>query len=312
MPQIVHTLAKEIITQMREHYRAYMRETPQGAVFQAKTTDAVITAYRSGKVLFQGRSPDREAAKWVQEKANPSVKKTTDEKKHTHSYTPPATLFTTSHLGSDEAGTGDYFGPITVACVFVKQDQIAKLKQTGVRDSKNLTDQAIQDIAKDMLQFDISYSLLVLHNEKYNHLKQKGWSQGKMKAILHHQAIQNVLKQIGSTPYDGILIDQFCEPAVYHKHIASEQEAKLDKMYFLTKAESYSIAVAAASIIARAKFLQEMDRLSRKMGMTLPKGASRKVDETIAAIINKEGRSALNRCAKTHFANTKKAEHYLD
>lgn len=132
-----------------------------------------------------------------------------------------------------------------------------------------------------------------------------------MKAILHHHAIESLLGKLAVEPLDGILIDQFCKPAVYKRHLASENKQAPEKLFFKTKAESYSIAVAAGSIIARARFVQAMDRLSHQAGIDLPKGASPKVDRTITNVIRKHGRDYLDTCAKVHFANTRKANTYL-
>lgn len=310
LSQQIHVFSKEKIKEMKVYYEGSIINTPQGAVFRAKTSNAVITAYRSGKVMFQGSSAEFESIKWID--------KTIDDKKHVkpiskskHNLAPPSSLFNDSHIGSDEAGTGDYFGPVTVAAIFVRKDQIAKLKEMGVQDSKNLTDKTIQRLSKEILKLDITYSLLVLRNAKYNALKTRGWSQGKMKAMLHHHAIGNVDKDVEQGAYEGIVIDQFCEPGLYNKYIASEKQKSAPNTYFITKAESHSIAVAAASIIARTSFLNEMDKLSEEVGMTLPKGAAQHVDKAIAKIIREKGYEPLNSCAKTHFVNTKKAEAYL-
>ncbi|WP_106496969.1 ribonuclease HIII [Lentibacillus sp. Marseille-P4043] len=311
MPQSVHVIPLTTIKEMQQYYANSVTDTPQGAVFRAKTPNAVITAYRSGKVLFQGKDPEKESTKWAKDNGEKSAKKKKHITNSAHKNSPPTSLFKASHIGSDEAGTGDYFGPITVACAAVNANQIERLKQIGVQDSKNLTDKTIKRIAKEIVKLDVPYSLLVLRNEKYNALKNKGWSQGKMKAMLHHHAIQNVLEKVDGLKFEGILIDQFCEPSLYKKYIASEQEKITDKTYFMTKAESYSIAVAAGSIIARTSFLNEMDKLSDKLGITLPKGASNRVDQVIANIINEKGHDILTTCAKTHFINTKKAEKYL-
>ncbi len=309
MPQNVYVIPQNTIEEMKHFYANVLQSTPQGAVFRAKTSNAVITAYKSGKVMFQGNAPAVEAAKWT-DKAKESPKATPKTNK-INAFSPPDTLFTSNHIGSDEAGTGDYFGPITVAAVYVKKEQIELLRELGVKDSKNLTDSTIRKISKDIMNLDLPYSLLILHNEKYNRLQKQGWTQGKMKAMLHHHAINNLLNKIGTTSIDGILIDQFCEPAIYKKHIATEKQKLADNTYFMTKAESYSIAVAAGSIIARTSFLSEMDNLSAETGIALPKGASKKVDQTIARIIKSKGEKALNSYAKTHFANTKKARGYL-
>lgn len=310
MGQQVHVLPLKTIEKMKKHYARMIQSTPQGALFRAKNANAVITAYKSGKVLFQGASPGIEAQKWVEE-TTPVASKNQAPSQKVSTYEPPSTLFEKTHIGSDEAGTGDYFGPITVACAYVQEAQITKLKQLGVKDSKNLTDDTIRRLAKEILKLRIPYSLLVLRNEKYNKLQKQGWSQGKMKAMLHHHAITNLLKKIGDAPLEGILVDQFCEPKLYKKHIGSENKSLPAKTFFMTKAESYSIAVATGSIIARASFLNEIDKLSDTVGIRLQKGASRLVDQTIASLINKEGRGILHSCAKVHFANTNKAEKYL-
>ncbi|MFD2627949.1 ribonuclease HIII [Oceanobacillus kapialis] len=311
MPQSVHTFPNETVMKMKQHYHECMSSPPPGAVFRAKTEHAVITAYKSGKVLFQGSSPDIEAGKWTDQEPYTSVKTASPPKKKESSYSPPATLFAQSHIGTDEAGTGDYFGPITVAGVYVTKEQIEHLRQLGVKDSKNLHDTMIRKLSKEIIKLKIPYTLMVLPNEKYNRFQARGWSQGKMKAMLHHSVIKSLLKKVDDQALDGILIDQFCEPAVYKRHIGSEGHTLTEKTYFMTKAESYSIAVAAGSILARTRFLDEMDRLSTELGITIPKGASKKVDQTIAKLIKEHGEKVLNNCAKTHFANTTKAKAYL-
>ncbi|MFD1362204.1 ribonuclease HIII [Lentibacillus salinarum] len=305
MPQTVYQLPAAMLENMKTYYTESLQTPPQGAVFRAKTANTTITAYKSGKVLFQGNNPAAEAEKWTGHmKEKPAQPKKPAPKS---TMPPPDSLLSGSHIGSDEAGTGDYFGPITTAAVFVRQEQMPLLKELGVKDSKNLTDTTIRQIAGDILALDMPYSLLVLRNTKYNKLKKRGWSQGKMKAMLHHHAISHVLNKMNDAETEGILIDQFCEPAVYKKHIAAEHEHLHENTYFMTKAESYSIAVAAASIIARTSFVKEMDQLSNQAGLTLPKGASGKVDQAAARIIKSHGQDFLDTCAKTHFANTTKA-----
>ncbi|GGM26955.1 ribonuclease HIII [Paraliobacillus quinghaiensis] len=307
MGQIVLTLSAEKVEEMKQTYQSMLKTAPQGAIFSATTSNITITAYKSGKVLFQGSNPEIEAKKWG------TVEEATKEpkKKPTHGFEPYPGLFNQSHIGSDEAGTGDYFGPVTVAAVYVKAEQMNMLQELGVKDSKNLTDSTIQTIAKKLLQLKIPYSLVILHNEKYNQLQKRGWTQGKIKTMLHHQAITKVLQKIAPKEPMGILIDQFSQPSVYQKHLRSE-DAKLQKnVHFMTKAESHSIAVAAGSIIARASFVQEMNKLSTKAGVTLPKGASAKVDRVAGKILDRGGIEELEKYSKIHFANTKKAESYL-
>lgn len=291
---------------MEKHYEGNKTaKTPPGAVFSAKANGCTITAYKSGKVLFQGGSAELEAAKWgtvsptVKKEKGPSLSKTPA------GYQPPPNIANLSIIGSDEVGTGDFFGPITVVAAYVKKEQIQLLQELGVKDSKNLKDPQICAIAKDLIQ-TIPYSLLILHNEKYNELQQQGFSQGKMKALLHNQAINNLLSKLAPEKPDGLLIDQFAEPAIYFKHLYGKQVYK-ENVYFSTKAEGVHLAVAAASIIARYSFIKEFDKLSEKAGVVIPKGAGAQVDIAAAKMIQKKGSEFLASITKKHFANTEKA-----
>ncbi|WP_139892810.1 ribonuclease HIII [Bacillus sp. D386] len=310
MANTVITVTKETILKMKSYYlNSLLPKTPPGAVFSAKMNGMTITAYNSGKVLFQGAVSDAEVQKWSSGSANAAApqKKSPIKKRSVsdHIYRPPHTINELSIIGTDEAGTGDYFGPITVAAAYVSKEHIRELENMGIRDSKTIRDPQILILGKKITAM-IPYSLLVLKNEKYNSVQQKGMSQGKMKAMLHEQAIHHLLAKLEGTKPDGILIDQFCEPDIYFRHTATNGNREVP-LYFSTKAESISTAVAAASVIARYAFLKHMDLLSEQAGMTIPKGASSKVDEAAAVFIAKKGESELNAFAKLHFANTEKA-----
>jgi len=313
MSQTVLQLPQKSVFNMKDYYKPQLKaKVPQSAIFSAKVEGCSITAYKSGKVLFQGPRHFEESGKWGGSSSSSSAG--TAKKKTAPSsspYAPPKTMYQSSHAGSDEAGTGDYFGPITVACAYVKEDQIDELKRIGVRDSKDLSDPQIQQIAERIVQMGIPYALVTLHNEKYNEWQQKGWSQGKMKTMLHHHAYNKLIQKIAPTKPEGWIIDQFAEPNVYKKHLRTENQTLQENVYFLQKAESYSIAVAAASIIARTQFVIQMDKLSEKAGMEIPKGASKKVDQTAARLMEKEGKDAIGQYAKVHFATTEKAWNYM-
>src|SRR5699024_3340980 len=254
-------------------------------------------------VMFQGANAEEEASKWDEKTiVKPTLKKAASV--NSHSYQPPKQLFDEAHIGTDETGTGDFFGPITVCAVYLSKNNLFLLKDMGITDSKTLTDERITKLAVEMVRLGIPYSLLTLDNAKYNQLQQRGWNQGKMKSILHQHAIEKLIKKLNGTSVNGILIDQFCQPHSYMKHINSERLSLAPNTFFMTKAESYSTSVAAASIIARAKFVREMDHLSEKYGFTIPKGASSKVDESAAYFIKKNGIEELSNVAKIHFANT--------
>lgn len=306
MSNSVLKLSAITIEKMKEHYHSCLQPaTPPGSIFVAKPPGCTITAYKSGKVLFQGKTALDEAYRWENVALPAEQKKAVI--KTAHLFAPPENIEELSIIGSDEVGTGDYFGPITVVAAYVKKEQMELLRELGVKDSKHLTDKQIVSIAKDLLH-TIPYSLLVLRNEKYNSLQEKGMSQGKMKAVLHNKALLNVMQKLEGKPLDGILVDQFCEPAIYFNHIAREKEQVKEKIYFATKAESLHLSVAAASILARYSFIKEMDKIGDSLGMTIPKGAGAQVDVKAAELIRKFGKEKLREIAKLHFANTKKAE----
>ncbi|MBM7584896.1 ribonuclease HIII [Bacillus pakistanensis] len=292
-----------IIEEMIHFYKSTLSDKkPPGSVFVAKPTGCTITAYKSGKVLFQGSNGEIEAGKW-----GDGTAKSINAPKQQPSHLPEG-FAKLSVIGSDEVGTGDFFGPITVVSAYVKKEQMALLKELGVKDSKNIKDEQIIEIAKQLI-VTIPYSLLILHNEKYNELQAKGMTQGKMKALLHNKAILNLLDKISPEKPEAILIDQFVEKNTYYKHIAGQKIIQREKVFFSTKGESVHLSVAAASIIARYAFLREFDKLSEKVGLSLPKGAGKQVDIAAAKIIRSDGIDHLKSMTKWHFANSEKAIH---
>ncbi|MEC1714971.1 ribonuclease HIII [Schinkia azotoformans] len=320
MSNTVLTVTKDTIYKMKEHYKnAITKQNPPGSVFVAKPNGCTITAYNSGKVLFQGNGASIEAAKWGANKpSQSSTSKSSSTKKkniaaNSGRYAPPPNIGQLSIIGSDEVGTGDYFGPITVTAAYVSNDKIELLKELGVKDSKDLNDTQIAKIAEQIIPI-VPHSLLILRNAKYNELEQSGMNQGKLKAMLHNQAISKVLTRVKSeNNVDGILIDQFCQPDVFFHYLLGKSIPwkPSENVYFSTKAEGIHIAVAAASIIARYAFVKEFEKLSKMAGFELPKGAGPKVDQKAAEFIKKYGEASLTKVAKLHFANTDKAKRLI-
>src|SRR5690625_2520308 len=171
MGQLTLKVNEATIKKMKAYYDAYLDQAPQGAVFRARTNQAVITAYRSGKVLFQGNNVEAEAKKWGEhhtpQKTSTKAKKAPSKT----SYRPPESFFNQNHIGSDESGTGDYFGPVTTAAVYVTAEQIPLLKELGIQDSKKITDQVALQLAQQLAAMEIPYSLMILQNDKYNQLQ---------------------------------------------------------------------------------------------------------------------------------------------
>jgi len=304
MSNIVLSISTNIQKEVMAYYASnYIERKAAGVIFAAKLPDTSITMYKSGKLMFQGGGAEREAARWGTIEKTPNSKSSTIGAKGD---TLPDQFATMSVLGSDETGTGDYFGPITVAAVYVPASKIELINELGVKDSKMLSDDYMRKIAPD-LRAACVHSVLILRNEKYNSLQAKGYSQGKMKAMMHNKALQNTLTKMAPEKPACILIDQFAERGVYYNYLKNEREIVQESVYFSTKAEQLHVAVATASILARAAFLKEMDRLSEMAGLELTKGASNKVDMQAARIWRKQGEEFLRSITKWHFANTEKA-----
>lgn len=293
---------------MMEYYQANLTaKIPPGGLFSAKMPECTITAYKSGKVLFQGSRCQEEAKKWgspEDSKEETKTKKPTAQTKISSSL--PTNISQLSAIGSDEVGTGDFFGPITVCAAYVRKEDMPLIKEIGVQDSKNLNDEKISAIAKQLITF-LPYSLLVLHNEKYNKLQSSGMSQGKIKALLHNQAIGHLLTKMTPEKPEAILIDQFAKEEVYYGYLKEQKIIHKENVYFSTKAEGIHLAVAAASIIARYAFVQHFEKLSKAAGFKIPKGAGPQVDVAAARLIKEKGKEVLPAYVKLHFANIEKA-----
>ncbi len=291
---------KQEIEKMQQHYKNSLVKTPPYAVFSAKIPGVSLTAYQSGKVLFQGPSAEKEAAIWG-ESENKSA---TNKKSDTTSL--PKGFDTWSVVGSDEVGNGSYLGPVVVCATYAKKEQLPLLKELGVKDSKMLTDSLIRKIAKD-LKLVIPYKQLIVTPKKYNHI-QPNYNVNRMKVALHNQALYLLLQDIQPEKPQGILIDQFTTEKNYRSYLKQEKHQVTESLYFKTKGEQYHLSVAAASIICRASFLEELDKASKELGFTVPSGAGTKSDQAAAKILKKGGMPLLEEYAKLHFANTEKAK----
>ncbi|CAM3611641.1 ribonuclease HIII [Erysipelothrix urinaevulpis] len=256
-------------------------------IFQLKTVDAVITAYTSGKVVFAGKNPEKHARKYG------IVESSVKAQEHTVSF-PMA--------GSDEVGTGDFFGPVTVCACYVSKEDLNKIPVDEIVDSKQITDDKIRSIAPILID-NLSHSLLILNNHKYNQVHQTH-NMNAIKALLHNQAFINLSKKV-TLPKGNVIIDQFMKEPSYYR-VLQHEEAVYRNLVFETKAENKFLAVACAAIIARYAFIEQLDLLERHYGMPLPKGAGTKVDLAGVEFVKKHGLDKLDHVAKTHFKNREK------
>ncbi|MGM0301529.1 ribonuclease HIII [Enterococcus sp. AZ048] len=297
MSSSVLKLTKPEIQKLKNYYADYLllKKVPYSE-FSAKKNGVSITAYTSGKVLFQGNNAEQEAARWGKT-APASVKKSSRL---------PSDFASLAVLGSDEVGNGSYFGPLCVCAAYADKEHLDALKTLGVKDSKMLTDDQIRKMATAIKEM-IPFRLLVVTPEKYNDIQPK-YNAVRMKVALHNQAIRLLLEDIAPTKPDAILIDQFTPEANYMNYVKKEAKRVEQKIYFVTKGEQYHLAVAAASIISRASFLDELDQASQELGMKVPSGAGKPSDELAAKLLQKGGIDLLRKYVKLHFANTEKAK----
>lgn len=293
--------------EMIEYFKDKKRSTtPPYAIFQADEEDTVVTLYESSKVVFQGVSADIDAAMWKQREKflNPNSKieeKNSENKKEKKEVFVDPKIYNSSAIGSDEVGTGDYFGPIVVTAAFVSKENINFLESLGVKDSKKMTDEKILEVVPKIIK-KIPYESIVLSNKDYNEFYSSDINMNKIKAILHNKVL---CKMKDKYPHDYIIVDEFAQKYVYYNYLKSVPNV-CKGITFLTKGEDKSLAVAAASLISRYIFINEFNKLSKELGIILPKGAGTKVDEIGINIANKYGFDKLHYISKLNFKNTDK------
>lgn len=289
-------------------------KTPPYAVFQADEMDTVVTLYESGKAVFQGISADIDANMWkeVERHLNPTKKlemsdssKKPKEKKEV--FVDPK-IYYSSSIGSDEVGTGDYFGPIVVTSSYVSKENISFLEELGVKDSKKLTDEKILEIVPKIIKV-IPYSSVILSNKEYNEKYSSDINMNKLKAILHNKVLSNLVKNNYS--YDYIVVDEFAKKYVYFNYLKESNDV-IRNITFLTKGEDKCLSVACSSLISRYIFIKEFAKISADVKMLLPKGASNLVDEKGALIVKEYGFDKLKEIAKLNFKNTDKIKDLLN
>ena len=200
-------------------------------------------------------------------------------------------------IGIDESGKGDYFGPLVVAAVHVTPHTQPYLVELGVQDSKVMSDQKILAI-ESLIKEKCPHSLIVLQNQSYNEIYETMKNLNHILAWGHAKSLENTLKQASC---QFALSDQFANPSLVKKALmAKGREITLLQR---PRAES-NIAVAAASILARAAFLQEMASLEDHFNMTLPRGCSDKTIRAAQKLVETHGKDALVSVAKLHFKVT--------
>lgn len=209
------------------------------------------------------------------------------------------------HIGTDESGKGDYLGPMVVAGVLVDSLTKPKLESLGVKDSKLLSDKRCRELAAQIRETCRGkYEEVEIPPERYNDLYEGFRKESKnlnhLLAWGHARAIESLLKRF---PCTHAVADQFGD-----EHYIRSRLMEKGKQLQLTqtpKGERY-LAVAAASVLSRDRFLSRLDKLSQEYGFELPKGASEVVVAAARRIVREKGAGELTKVAKLHHKTTHK------
>lgn len=204
------------------------------------------------------------------------------------------------YIGTDESGKGDYFGPLVIAGVISNSDEAEKLKNVGVKDSKLLSDSAIDEMVpliKNILKDN--FNIITISPATYNTLHEKMGNVNRILGWAHAKVIENLLMK---TDVPEAISDKFGDESYIIRNL--QEKGKVIKLHQFTKAERFT-GVAAASMLARNSF-NNWFKEKKAIGMDLPKGASSIVDKKVKEIRNMHDIAYLSQIAKLHFKTTNK------
>ncbi len=260
--------------------------TPQlNAYWRARTAKYSAIFYNTGKFLIQG-SDVKDIAQKVEEFLDLEKTEFVDNRLDVN--------IPLRRIGVDESGKGDFFGPLVIAGVMIDESNIEILKKAGVKDCKKVDDKNIYKLAAT-IKNNCIFSVITINPSKYNELYAKLNNLNLLLAWGHARAIENILEK---KDCEFALSDKFGDEKLIQN--ALMKRGKKIHLEQKCKAES-DMAVAAASILARAQFLSGISELSVKYGIEIPKGASDKVVQAAKTISSKYSKDELKNASKTHF-----------
>lgn len=274
-------------------------------LFFAKEQGLSLSVYKKDpkalnyKAVFQGKNAESESKIWLKENGC----KLQPEKSHGPSIEvkkPSSKAFFrfVDQIGSDEVGTGDFFGPVCVAAAYVSRAGLSRLTELGVTDSKKMDDEYILSIGPKLIK-EFPYAQLALAPEKYNEVHQKGLNMNSIKAKMHNACLFRLKEKY---PEARLFQDQFAESGLYYSYLKGEKDVARG-IIFSTKGELAFPSVALASVIARYSFLRKMKALDEEYGTHFPLGSGSQVDEFAAEFVKQHGIEELTKIAKISFKN---------
>ncbi|MFN3202201.1 MAG: ribonuclease HIII [Bradymonadia bacterium] len=259
------------------------------AFWQAKGLGCVASFYKSGKLVMQG--PEADTWRGLIGDDTPEARPYASALSK-HPKPPPP-----QWIGTDEAGKGDYFGPLVVAGALIKRDQLELLQTLGIDDSKALSDERLPAMVRGIEAACIT-EVMVITPAKYNELYARIGNLNKLLSWAHGKVIENLLTR-EKAPW--ALVDKFVDERVLRRSLGPlGSSIQVDAR---TKAEE-DPAVGAASVLARAAYLRNLRSLSRRFGVTLSAGAGAPTLRSGRALIEAHGKGALAETAKLHFRTT--------
>ena len=251
-----------------------------------KTSRYTITIFNNKKILVQGEGYD-----WILRllKTDSHLNKDENLKQK----------FTKEYIGSDESGTGDFFGGISVAAAYAPEINYLKIEKLGVKDSKLMDDRQIWLIIDDLKKL-CSYEVISLSAKEYNEMYKIYPNIKKILALLHIDVIEKLALR---TEIKNAVIDQFVTKSVFLNYMKNEKKIISLNLSFETKGESKFLNIAIASIFARWSFLKSIENIQKNTNHKIKLGCDYMVEEIAKKIFLK---NEANEFVKTHFKTLKK------
>lgn len=281
--------ANKLRTLLDEHGFEFMKKPH--CLYAASKAKVNVLVYEKGpKVVVQGKETEDFVTNLLEPEVLGEAKLGYEEVHHPEMFQP--------HIGVDESGKGDFFGPLVIAGVYVDGDVARQLREIGAVDSKRISsDDRIAKIAAEIRKIPgLAWEVISIHPERYNELYQKFGNLNRLLAWGHAKVIENLLERLPDCP--RAISDQFANPAVLQK--AMQKRGRSIELVQRTKAES-DPAVAAASILARDGFVSWLKSQEHRFGIDFPKGVSQNVKHSASELVKKHGEGVLLLVAKTHF-----------
>jgi ribonuclease HIII len=284
-------LADKLRTDLIE--QGFKLTTPAYTIFSAQKKGVSCTLYTSGKLTVQGKEMEEFITFYLEPEILKSV---------AFSY-PETQVSTTPHIGVDESGKGDFFGPLCVAGVYADEGKIKELLSLGVRDSKRISDPVVRKLSVK-IKACCPHAIVFISPKKYNELYAGFNNLNRLLAWGHATVITELVEK---TKCMEVMIDQFAAENVV---INALKQKKIQGVVLTQRhrAEADPV-VAAASVLARAAFLEGLERLGKQHDIELPKGASHPVIKAGKALVKKFGPQILEQTAKLHFKTKEEILH---